>query len=508
MNGKLHAQMQGSLPLLAAQAAVAHPCPGIQAHPQLARSRSPLTESIAGGRWVQFGDALVDFSCVLLAFAAAVHLRLAAVFGGPPGRVLLPDHYFGILLMYGCLVVLLCHSQGLYRTPRDRSKRKESTAVVTAVLAATVLLWAVICLAGIANVSRFALAFSALLIAAALILWRRGKCGMVARRVAAGIGVKNVLILGAGKVGQEIADYLDRNQQLGLAVKGFLDHNHHGDPRVLGTIEDLPRVARVQFADELIITIPFMRHLVRQAIVQAQLNNLEIKIVPDLYGKSGRAAVLEQMAGLPVMSLHREPIPMLCRLVKRAMDIIGSAVVMVVLAPLAAALSLAIKLDSPGPVFYRAPRAGKKGRQFLCYKFRTMVADADALKDNLRRLNERQGPTFKITDDPRITRLGRFLRKYSLDELPQLWNVLKGEMSLVGPRPHPLDDYSRYELEHLRRLDVTPGITGLWQVEARYDPSFERNVTLDLEYIENWSLGIDLKILFQTVGVVFAGAGR
>jgi lipopolysaccharide/colanic/teichoic acid biosynthesis glycosyltransferase len=137
-----------------------------------------------------------------------------------------------------------------------------------------------------------------------------------------------------------------------------------------------------------------------------------------------------------------------------------------------------------------------------------MVADADALKDNLRRLNERQGPTFKITDDPRITHLGRFLRKYSLDELPQLWNVLKGEMSLVGPRPHPLDDYSRYQLEHLRRLDVTPGITGLWQVEARYDPSFERNVTLDLEYIENWSLGIDVKILFQTVGVVFAGAGR
>jgi len=137
-----------------------------------------------------------------------------------------------------------------------------------------------------------------------------------------------------------------------------------------------------------------------------------------------------------------------------------------------------------------------------------MGANADALKDNLRRLNERQGATFKIANDPRITRLGRFLRLYSLDELPQLWNVLKGEMSLVGPRPHPLDDYSRYDLEHLRRLDVTPGITGLWQVKARHDPSFERNVALDLQYIENWSVQMDFKILSKTLFAIAGGSGR
>lgn len=474
-------------------------------HPQLARSRSPLAAPLAGGRWVQLAYVLVDFSFVLLAFAVAVHIRFAGVLRN--SRVLLPDHYSGILLMYGSLVVLLCQSQGLYRTPRDRSNWKESTAVVTAVATATVLLSAVIYVSGIPNISRFALALSAVLITAALTTWRVWKRGIVTRRVAAGVGVKNVLIVGAGKVGQEIADYLDRNKQLGLAVKGFLDHNHHGDPRVLGKLEDLPRVARAQFADEVIITIPFMRQLVRQAIAEARLNNLDVKIIPDLYGNSGRGAVLEQMGGLPVMSFYREPIPMLGRLVKRAVDIVGSVLAMIVLAPVTAAISLAIKLDSPGPILYRAPRVGKKGRRFICCKFRTMVANAEALKDSLRQLNERQGPTFKITDDPRITRLGRFLRKYSLDEVPQLWNVFKGEMSLVGPRPHPLDDYSRYDLEHLRRLDVTPGVTGLWQVTARSNMSFDDNVSLDLQYIEKWSIWLDLELIIKTFVAVLGGTG-
>jgi lipopolysaccharide/colanic/teichoic acid biosynthesis glycosyltransferase len=139
---------------------------------------------------------------------------------------------------------------------------------------------------------------------------------------------------------------------------------------------------------------------------------------------------------------------------------------------------------------------------------RTMVTNADELKDSLRHQNERQGPFFKITDDPRITRSGRILRKYSLDELPQLWNVFKGDMSLVGPRPHPIDDFERYNLEHLRRLDVKPGLTGLWQVTARRDPSFETNLALDIDYIENWSLGLDVRILLRTFPEVLRATGN
>src|SRR6202008_393676 len=137
------------------------------------------------------------------------------------------------------------------------------------------------------------------------------------------------------------------------------------------------------------------------------------------------------------------------------------------------------------------------GRKFRCYKLRTMVASADAQKESLRASNERQGPFFKMEDDPRVTRCGRWMRKYSIDELPQLLNVLRGEMSLVGPRPHPVDDFERYTVEHLRRLDVKPGVTGLWQVTARRDPSFETNMVLDLEYIENWSSWLDVSILLR-----------
>jgi len=168
---------------------------------------------------------------------------------------------------------------------------------------------------------------------------------------------------------------------------------------------------------------------------------------------------------------------------------------------------IAIKWDSKGPVFYKAQRIGRKGRTFTCYKFRTMCADAEKLKDSLKHQNERDSVLFKITNDPRVTAVGRFLRKYSLDELPQLYNVLRGDMSLVGPRPPIAAEVEQYDISHLRRLDVLPGMTGLWQIEARQDPSFDSYISLDTAYVENWTLWLDMKILARTVGVVFSGTG-
>jgi lipopolysaccharide/colanic/teichoic acid biosynthesis glycosyltransferase len=198
----------------------------------------------------------------------------------------------------------------------------------------------------------------------------------------------------------------------------------------------------------------------------------------------------------------------LARFSKRILDISISAVVLLLTAPVLAVLAAIVKFDSRGPAIYCALRAGKDGVAFPCCKIRTMVLGADRRKDELRIHNERQGPIFKLANDPRITRVGRWLRRYSLDEIPQLWNVLKGEMSLVGPRPHPIDDCERYEPWHWRRLQVTPGLTGLWQVTARCDPSFQRNMQLDLEYIERWSLALDLQILCRTIAVVLAGTGK
>ena len=202
------------------------------------------------------------------------------------------------------------------------------------------------------------------------------------------------------------------------------------------------------------------------------------------------------------------PIPTAGLFAKRIMDLLLAAIALFLLWPLLLAIALAVKLESPGPVVYASLRAGKKGQKFVCYKFRTMVDGADRLKDFLRCFNERQDPFFKIDDDPRVAPFGHFLRKYSLDELPQFWNVLKGDMSLVGPRPHPVDDYARYRPEDHRRLNVKPGVTGLWQVIARTDPSFENCVTLDLEYMKHWSLLLDLKILMRTVPAVLAGEGQ
>jgi exopolysaccharide biosynthesis polyprenyl glycosylphosphotransferase len=326
------------------------------------------------------------------------------------------------------------------------------------------------------------------------------------RPIATGQKRKNVIIVGAGPVGQQLASCLEA-QSSGRTVRGFLDQNRRIDPRVLGSVGELARVARSEFADEIIIAIPHQGELARTAIIEAMRNHLDVSVVPDLFGYAPCRTLAEQVGPFPLIPVNEERLPEVGLVLKRALDIVLASVALVLLAPLLLAVALTIKLDSSGPVFYRAVRAGKKGRQFLCWKFRTMAINSDQMKADLRERNEREGPTFKVTDDPRITRAGRLLRRYSLDELPQLWNVLKGEMSLVGPRPHPLDDYQRYELEHLRRLDVTPGITGLWQIKARRDPSFNTNMALDLDYIDHWSLWLDVCILLKTVKVLLAGTG-
>lgn len=199
--------------------------------------------------------------------------------------------------------------------------------------------------------------------------------------------------------------------------------------------------------------------------------------------------------------------PGIVSVTKRALDIVLSVTLLALLLPVMLVIAAAIKLDSPGPILFFSERIGRCGCVFKCLKFRTMVRDAEQRRTAILHLNERDKIWFKIRQDPRITPIGRFLRKYSLDELPQLLNVLKGEMSVVGPRPPTASEVRQYNSIHLRKLSVRPGITGLWQVQARQDPSFDHYIALDFTYIENWSLWLDIKILLRTIGVVLAGSG-
>jgi exopolysaccharide biosynthesis polyprenyl glycosylphosphotransferase len=480
-------------------------------HP--ARSRNARAQ---GGAARQAAYVAIDFALVCLCGAAAYWLRfgIANPFGTP--RVIWNEDwppmasrmYPGFLVLYAALIMLSCLSLDLYRTARELRASAETIKVVKAVCIATALLVLFIFTSGNKEISRLVIAFSAALNVSTLAGWRYAKRRHVLYRARQGEGLSRVLIVGAGKTGKALDAWLGENRQLGYSVCGFLDAHPNGDPRVLGTIPDLRHVALEQFVDQLFVTLPADREMVKGLFLEARRLRLNLIVVPDLYDGLAWHAPLKLIGGLPVMELHGQPIPVLGLAVKRVMDVVGAAVGLALTAPVLALAALWIRLDSRGPVFYSALRVGRKGRKFHCCKLRTMVAEAQAQKERLRSANERNGPFFKMENDPRVTRCGRWLRKYSVDELPQLFNVLLGEMTLVGPRPHPVDDFERYNSEHLRRLDVKPGVTGLWQVNARRDPSFEASMAFDLHYIEDWSLWLDLKILVKTIPAVLRAEGN
>jgi len=408
----------------------------------------------------------------------------------------------GVLLLYGVVFTLLGYSERLYHPETTRRPQRQAIVLIKVVLWSTVLVCMGCAAAGIARLPIVTLAAAAPVNFAVMLAYRRER----QRIMAHGWGAqRNVLIVGAGPVGRRLAYALEQDRK--RVVRGFLDASESVAGDVLGRVEELATIARKEFIDEIILAVPPHSDLAQRAIWQARRNRIDVKLVPDLLGANPCQVTLEKFGDVPVLTLCEEQIPLFGLLLKRIVDVLFSGTVLVLAAPVLAAIALAIKLDSLGPVLYCAPRLGLKGRRFLCYKFRTMVSDADKLKEKLRQRNEREGAFFKIMDDPRVTRVGKALRRYSLDELPQLWNVLRGEMSLVGPRPHPLDDVQRYQLEDLQRLEVTPGLTGLWQITARRDPSFERSMALDREYIGRWSLGMDFWILCKTVGAVLRGEG-
>ncbi|HWH72563.1 MAG TPA: sugar transferase [Candidatus Sulfotelmatobacter sp.] len=248
---------------------------------------------------------------------------------------------------------------------------------------------------------------------------------------------------------------------------------------------------------------------VETAIRACELEGVEVWLVADFFNTQISRPSFDEVHGRPVMVFRSTPGACWQSVLKQMLDFLGALLLLIAVSPVLLTVALLVKFTSPGPIFFRQQRSGLNGRPFTIYKFRTMVTNAEQLKHELEAMNEMTGPVFKVSNDPRITRIGKFLRKFSLDEFPQLFNVLRGEMSLVGPRPLPVDEVKRFnDLAHRRRLSVKPGLTCLWQISGRNDVTdFKDWVRLDLEYIDNWSLWLDVKILLRTVPVVLAGTG-
>jgi exopolysaccharide biosynthesis polyprenyl glycosylphosphotransferase len=410
-------------------------------------------------------------------------------------------------VLYATVTALIFQNSSWYRTSAwDRTVPKIESAVKGTFLAeglTLLLIWG----SGQPAMVGEAIALAGLLSAGALALWVWLEQRIMARHLERGDAVRNVVVVGAGTLGQAVAKHLQSHPRLGYRFCGFVDDQSYSDVVTLGHIDGLENIVRSEFVDDVFVAAPGRIALVKRAIERAQALHCNVKVIPEAFDLF-QWAPFEYVGGLPVCSVHREPIPAFELALKRGIDLFVASLVSVFLLPAFATIAAAIKLDSPGPVLYRSYRIGKKGRKFVFLKFRTMVTNADALKSQYMGMNEREGPFFKLSHDPRVTRLGAWLRRYSLDELPQLWNVIMGDMSLVGPRPHPVDDFQRYSLEHRRRLDITPGISGLWQVTARTDPSFQKCMEFDLQYIENWSLWMDFTILLKTVPAVIKGSGE
>jgi exopolysaccharide biosynthesis polyprenyl glycosylphosphotransferase len=462
-------------------------------------------------------DAVTVLCSVVLATLYEYHTGPVAGAKGFWRGTLIHGRSMSILLALLCgfaiALMVISRRMHLYTPIRLTSFLHEQRLSVQACFTSGLLLTGTLYLVHAQDIPRRVVLLTVGMVTVALSLRRLIYRIFIYRLFERGVGTRNVLIVGTGPEAHALRHHLESIRHLGYTFKGFIDFPNtqaafkaaSGD--VVGTLDTLFQNARKQFVDEIFFTTPCEQGLVQDVLDQARVHGVDLRVVPDLYGGLAWNSPIEYIGQFPTIPLHRGYVPEIGLLIKRGVDIVFSALALILLSPVLLAIAIAVKLDSPGPIFYSSERIGKKGRVFRCTKFRTMVRDAERRRADVMHMNERDGVLFKISNDPRITKMGSFLRKYSLDELPQFFNVLVGDMSIVGPRPPIASEVKEYKLSHLRRLDVTPGITGLWQVQARQDPSFDNYISLDVTYIENWSLWLDLKIIARTIAVVLAGTG-
>jgi exopolysaccharide biosynthesis polyprenyl glycosylphosphotransferase len=460
-------------------------------------------------RWMlMVGDALV--AMFVLSIVSAI--RAGDGSGWPGVWQVVPSPAL-LITSYSLLWVALLAMQGVYQSRSHWTLRGETLGVLRAALMFGLITFAALFLLQVDEVSR-AVALAVLPIQAAVTIGARYVIRTFLHALRRrGRNLRQVLIVGTGPSALAFATRLEEHWELGFVVAGLVGDEPVPDGTawpVLGTVDDLPSILHRDVVDEVAICLPASDRSRVEAVAglcfdQGKTIRLPLEI-PAVALSSGR---VEDLDGTPVVSIVSGPDRDLGLAAKRLVDVAGATVGLILLAPLFAVVAILIRRSDGGSVLFRQPRAGLNGRPFEIVKFRTMTMDADAQRAELRAFNEIEGnASFKMTNDPRITKLGRFLRKTSIDELPQLWNVLRGEMSLVGPRPHPFDDVAGYDDWHRRRLSMKPGITGLWQIGGRTETSFDRWVEKDLEYIDRWSLWLDFRVIAETIPALLRTEGR
>jgi len=465
-------------------------------------------------------DAFVISLVFLITFALRQHFRSFYKLDLFPGLYVIKEmpasinDYLVALFFAVPLWCFMLYLNGMYRSMRTKTLLEVAWIVIRSASLMVLAFGAIVFLFKLEFVSRLFFVLFLALSSATILVEKMAVFSLMHYARKQGYNFRRLLIVGTGRRAIHFVNKVNSHPEWGFRIVGIVDYekehlNKEFDGlKVIGMLEDLPNILHNDPVDEVIFIVPrdMLSHI-EKSIYVCETEGVKATVAVDLFELKVARARQTDLEGIPLITFETTFSGEWQLFIKRALDIIASGLGLIFLSPLFLAVAILIKLTSPGPVFYRQKRAGMNGRKFILYKFRSMYKGAHEKLSELTASNEMQGPVFKMKNDPRITPLGRFLRKLSIDELPQLFNVFVGHMSLVGPRPPLPSEVSQYEPWQRRRLSMRPGITCLWQVSGRNKIGFEEWMRLDLEYLDNWSLWLDFKILCKTIPVVLFGIG-
>jgi len=458
----------------------------------------------------------LDFALVLLASALAWYLRYRVqifVAVEPEFDSTINPYLIWFTFLAAFLTLHLAVNGG-YSLHRGKSFISEIFLLSNATLTSIAIIFAVTFGLRPLAYSRLMFLYDSILIMLILGLTRLIRRLIESQLRQRGIGARRVLIVGVGDVGLAVMRTMVARADLGYNVIGFVDDDLSrgstdiGRFRALGNLDRIESILTEEQIEEVIITLPWMyQRRIANLVSVCERRGVRPRAVPDLFQLNLSRVDVDDLGGIPLIGIKELNLSPQARAAKRLIDILATVLIMIPAIPLGAIIALLIRLDSPGPIFFSQTRIGQHGKPFKIVKFRSMKVGAEEEREALKDQNEASGPLFKIKDDPRRTRIGKWIRRTSMDELPQLLNVLRGEMSVIGPRPALPEEVEKYEAWQKQRLEVLPGISGLPQISGRSDLTFDEMCLLDIYYIENWSLSLDLTIMARTIPHVLLGRG-